>query len=238
MPDLQNTKNTLSEQAVSDPGAALKNLQGLLPGSAPKKKDILSLQGRLESLNAERRNNLIAFDEYDIKLSRIRYDFLGLLESLADKDFEETSAPSQQQVGAVPKFMFVYTVEEEPFATKLNKHLFLQKKSGKLKIYNVHSDLQAGDPMEAARQELADTDYIICLVTLELLIGEWLDFIWESLQAGKRVIPVRIADISLKDSGLEKYKSLPSQNRMVSDFKSEDAAYADIATEIGRLLPR
>ncbi len=132
----------------------------------------------------------------------------------------------------------VYDVEEEPFATKLNKHLFLQKRSGKLRIYNVHSDLKAGDPVEEAKKELADTDYIICLFTLNLITGVWLDFIWECLSAGKRVIPVRIADIPLDGSGLEKYKSLPSQNRTISAFKSEDAAYADIATEIGRLLPR
>ena len=238
MPDLQHTKTTLSELSVTDLGGALKNLQAIIPGSAPKKKDILSLQGRLESINAERRNNLIDFDDYDIKVSRIRYDFLGLLEALTDDDFNPVATPAARQVGAVPKFMFVYDVEEEPFATKLNKHLFLQKRSGKIKIYNVHADLKVGDPVEEAQKELADTDYIICLFTLNLITGVWLDFIWESLNAGKRVIPVRIADISLDGSGLEKYKSLPSQNRTISAFKNEDAAYADIAAEIIRLLPR
>lgn len=238
MPDIAQVKATLNQLSVSDLGAALKNLQTLMPGSAPKKKEILALQGRQESLNAERRNNLISFDDYDIKSSRIRYDFLGLVETLTEKDFEETSAPSEQKIAAVPKFMFVYDVEEEPFATKLNKHLFLQKRSGKLKIYNVHADVQSGDPVEAAKQELTDTDYIICFFTLNLITGVWLDFLWESLQAGKRVIPVRISDISLADSGLEKYKSLPSQNRTISAFKNEDAAYADIAAEIVRLLPR
>ncbi|MBL7783880.1 MAG: toll/interleukin-1 receptor domain-containing protein [Saprospiraceae bacterium] len=238
MADLQNTKNTLGDQCVTDLSGALKNLQSLLPGAAPKKKDILALQGRLESVNTEKRNNLIDFDDYDIKMSRIRYDFLGLVESLSEQDFDEVATPAERQVGAVPKFMFVYDVEEEPFATKLNKHLFLQKRSGKLRIYNVYADLKAGDPVEEAKKELADTDYIICLFTLNLITGVWLDFIWECLSAGKRVIPVRIADIPLDGSGLEKYKSLPSQNRTISAFKSEDAAYADIATEIGRLLPR
>jgi hypothetical protein len=238
MPELQNTKTTLNDLSVTDLAGAIKHLQGLLPGAAAKKKDILSLQGRLESINSERRNNLISFDDYDIKLSRIRFDFLGLVESLTDPDFNAVQTPAEKQVGAVPKFMFVYDVEEEPFAAKLNKHLFLQKRSGKLKIYNVHADLKAGDPVEEAQKELADTDYIICLFTLNLITGVWLDFIWDSLSAGKRVIPVRIADISLNDSGLEKYKSLPSQNRTVSAFKNEDAAYADIAAEIVRLLPR
>lgn len=238
MQDLQQTKATLSELCVTDLGAAIKNLQGLLPGAAPKKKDILALLGRLESINKDYRNNLISVDDYDIKISQIRYAFLSLVETLVENDFSEVSTPSANQISTVPKFMFVYDVEEEAFATKLNKHLILQKRSGRLKIYNVHADVQAGDPMEEAKIQLADTDYIICLFTLNLITGDWLDFIWDSLKEGKRVIPVRIADISLDGSGLEKYKSLPSLNRTVSAFKSEDAAYADIAAEIVRLLPR
>ncbi len=239
METLETTKSTLRDLSVTDLGGALKHLQGLIPGTAPKKKDILALQGRLETVNSERRNNLITFDDLDIKTSRVRYDFLSLLEILEEKDFDAVAAPAEKQVSAVPKFMFVYDVEEETFATKLNKHLFLYKRNGKLKIYNVHLDVPAGEQvMPEAKKQLADTDYIICLVTLNLLTGEWLDFIWDSLNAGKRVIPVRIADISLDESGLEKYRSLPSQNRTVSAFKNEDAAYADIAAEIIRLLPR
>lgn len=238
MQPLETTKATLNALCVTDLGGALKNLQALLPGSAPRKKDILALQGRLESVNSDRRNNLIGLDDIDLKMSRIRYDFLSLVEILEDKDFTELSAPAEKKVAAVPKFMFVYDVEEEGFATKLNRHLILYKRSGKLKIYNVYADLSSGDALEEAKNQLADTDYIICLFTLNLITGDWLDFIWESMNAGKRVIPVRIADISLDGSGLEKYKSLPSQNRTVSAFKNEDAAYADIAAEIIRLLPK
>jgi len=239
METLETTKATLRDLSVTDLTGAIKHLQGLIPGSAPKKKDILALHGRLESVNAERRNNLITFDDLDIKTSRIRFDFLSLLEVLKEEDFKEVTTPAEKQVAAVPKFMFVYDVEEETSATKLNKHLFLYKRNGKLKTYNVHSDSNGGEVLAEAKKQLEDTDYIICLVTLNLLTDEkWLNFIFDSLNAGKRVIPVRIADISLEESGLEKYRSLPSQNRTISAFKNEDAAYADIAAEIVRLLPR
>ncbi len=238
METLETTKATLRDLCVTDLNGALKQLQGLIPGSAPKKKEVFTLHGRLESVNSERRNNLITFDEVDIRTSRIRFDFLSLLEVLKEEDFKEVTTPAEKQVSAVPKFMFVYDVEEEAFATKLNKHLFLYKRNGKLKTYNVHSDANGGEILEEAKKQLADTDYIICLVTLNLITGEWLDFIFDSLHDGKRVIPVRIADISLDGSGLEKYRSLPSQNRTISAFKNEDAAYADIAAEIVRLLPR
>jgi len=238
METLETTKATLGDLCVTDLKGALKHLQEIIPGSAPKKKDILALHGRLESVNSERRNNLITFDELDIKTSRIRFDFLSLLEVLTEEDLKEVITPAEKQVAAVPKFMFVYDVEEEAFAAKLNKHLYLYKRNGKLKTYNIHSDANGGEILEEAKKQLADTDYIICLVTLNLITGEWLDFIWDSLNAGKRVIPVRIADISLDESGLEKYRSLPSQNRTISAFKNEDAAYTDIAAEIVRLLPR
>lgn len=235
METLETTKATLRDLSTSDLNGALKHLQGLIPGSAPKKKDILILQGRLESVNAERRNNLITYDEVDIRISRIRFDFLSLLEVLKEEDFKEVATPAKRQV---PKFMIVYEVNDEEYATKLNKHLFLQKRNGKLITYNVHSDIMWGDPMIEAQKQLADTDYIICLYTLNFITSMWIDFAWESVNAGKRIIVVRIADISLEESGLEKYRSLPSQNRTISAFKNEDAAYADIAAEIVRLLPR
>ena len=237
MDTLETTKSTLSTLSTTNLGEAIKNLQGLLPGTAPKKKEILMLLGNLEALNQERRNDTIAFDELNTGMNRIRRNFLDLVGTLTESDFAETTTAPAQQVKAVPKFMFVYDVEDEDYATKLNKHLFLYNRNGKLSIYNVLKGV-VGDPVEEAQKQLADTDYIICFFTLNLLMGRWLDFIWESLKAGKRVIPVRIADISLDESGLEKYRSLPSQNRTISAFKSEDAAYADIAAEIIRLLPR
>ncbi|MCC6283558.1 MAG: hypothetical protein IT262_23330 [Saprospiraceae bacterium] len=237
MENLETTKATLSTLSATNLGEAIKNLQSLLPGAAPKKKDILMLLGNLETLNQERRNDTLGFDELNTGMNRIRRNFLDLVGSLQESDFAETATAPAEQVKAVPKFMFVYDAEDEDYATKLNKHLFLYQRNGKLAIYNVIKGV-AGDPIEEAKKQLAETDYIICFFTINLLVGSWLDFIWDSLKAGKRVIPVRIADISLDESGLEKYRSLPSQNRTISAFKTEDAAYADIAAEIVRLLPR
>jgi hypothetical protein len=235
---LETLKTELGDLQVQDLPAALKALQNLMPGAAPKKKDILALQGRLESANADRRNNIVSAEDYDLRLSRVRYDFLQLLEILQEADFEAPSTPTAAQVGAVPKFMVVYDVADEPFATRLNRHLFLAKRGGKLKTYNVHADLQDGIATESAQQQLADTDYLLCLVTLNFLTSAWLDFVWAALSAGKRVIPLRIADISLDGSGLERYKTLPTQNRTLSAFPNEDAAYNDVTTELMRLIPK
>ncbi len=235
---LAQIKTDLQDILVSDPGAALKSLQTLLPATAAKKKDILMLMARLETAGVERRSGAFADAEIDTKINRVRFDFLALIDTLVEKDFEEVSVAAAAPIAAVPKFMIVYDVEAEPQATRLNKFLFLLKRSGKMSIYNVHADLKAGDPVEEAKNQLKDTDYILCLMTLDLMFNpDWLDFIWNARDAGKRVIPIRIADISLQDSGLEKFKSLPTQNRMLSSFNSEDAAFTDIVTEIRKLLP-
>lgn len=235
---LAEVKIDLQDIQVSDLGAALKNLQTLLPATASKKKDILMLMAKLETALAERRSGAFSDAETDTKIGRVRFDFLGLIDALEEKDFVEVAVAAAAPVGKVPKFLIVYDVSAEPQATRLNKFLFLLKRSGKMSTYNVYADLQAGDPVEEAKNQLADTDYILCLMTLDLMFNmDWLDFIWNARDAGKRVIPIRVADISLQDSGLEKFKSLPSQNRTISNFNSEDAAFTDIVTEIRKLLP-
>lgn len=235
---LAEVKTDLQDILVSDLGAALKNLQTLLPATASKKKDILMLMARLETTGVERRSGAFSDAEVDTKIGRVRFDFLGLIETLEEKDFEDVTLAASAPVATVPKFMIVYDVSAEPQATRLNKFLFLLKRSGKMSTYSVYSDLKAGDPVEEAKNHLKDTDYILCLMTLDLMFNmDWLDFIWNARDAGKRVIPIRVADISLQDSGLEKFKSLPSQNRTISNFNSEDAAFTDIVTEIRKLLP-
>ena len=66
--------------------------------------------------------------------------------------------------------------------------------------------------------------------------GTWYELIMKALEAGKRVIPVRIEKFDIDGSGLEKLKSLPTMNRTVSDFPNTDSAFADIVAEIKKVV--
>lgn len=137
--------------------------------------------------------------------------------------------------GNTPKFVVLYHQSEQTYCDALNDYLYLLKKRGKLQVYNLYSDVKGGgDIRQEAGKEIATADYLICLVTAKFLNSEWLDAV---LTSNKNVIPVRVTNIDLKDSGLEHLRSLPSQNRTIPIFGDDDAAYTDIVNEIRRLLP-
>ncbi|TNE60591.1 MAG: TIR domain-containing protein [Bacteroidetes bacterium] len=146
--------------------------------------------------------------------------------------------PTLQSTSAVPKFVVVYDNQDTPHLEALKRHLFILKATKKIRLYNVH-EAGAGEDIQArAATELSDADYILVLITPNLFNTEtWFNLVIEALANGKRVIPVYIEKLDIDGTGLEKLKSLPTMNRTVSDFPNTDAAYADIVTEIKKLLP-
>jgi hypothetical protein len=52
------------------------------------------------------------------------------------------------------------------------------------------------------------------------------------------MIPIRIEKADLEGTGLEKLKSLPSMGKAVSECANTDSAYAEIVSELKKLLPK
>ncbi|MDX1911060.1 MAG: trypsin-like peptidase domain-containing protein [Saprospiraceae bacterium] len=157
----------------------------------------------------------------------------------------ETARPSQPStspataVSAVPKFVVVYDVADTPQCQALNKHLNILKITKKIRVYNVHEALPGEDPVVRATNELSDADYILALVTVNLFnAAEWFGMVYEAMEKGRRIIPIRIEKADIEGTGLEKMKSLPTMGRSISDFPSPDAAYTDVVGELKKLLPR
>lgn len=136
----------------------------------------------------------------------------------------------------IPRFVVVYHHAEQSYCDTLNDHLYLLKKRGKMSVYNIHSDAQASeDVKQRALEEIAKADYVLCLITAKFIASNWLDV---ATNSQKKIVPIRVTNTELKDSGLENLRSLPSQNRTIPSFgNDEDAAYTDVVNEIRRLLP-
>ena len=150
-----------------------------------------------------------------------------------------TPAPVAATTNAIPKFVIVYDNLDTPVCQTLNRHLFILKATKKIHIYNVNEAPPGEDVQALAGQELAAADYILCLITANLFREElWFTLILSALESGKRVIPVRIEQFDIEGTGLEKLRSLPTMNRTISDFPNADAAFADIVTEIKKLVPK
>jgi|GEM_PF-617987 len=141
--------------------------------------------------------------------------------------------PTKQPV----KFIVLYDIADDAQCKLLNKHLNILKITKKIRVYNVHEGLGGTNVVADAERELSEADYILALVTVDLLNStDWFGMLFSAYESGRRIIPIRIGKADFEGTGLEKLRSLPSQGRTVSDFATPDAAYMDIVTELKKLL--
>lgn len=160
----------------------------------------------------------------------------------------DNPAPSQTPAAAtppstagntIPKFVVVYDTQDTPHCETLKRHLFILKATKKIELYNVHEAQVGEDVAGQAKAKIAEADYVLVLITPNLFNTEtWFNLILEAKENGKRIIPIFIERLDIDGTGLEKLRALPTMNRTVSDFPNTDAAYADIVTEIKKLVPK
>ncbi len=238
---LAEIKNDLQMLLVDDLEKTISTLQGMLPEESEKKRQTILLQGRLNTTDKDRRNQVALEDHLTIAYNQIRSALLDLIVDLAEKDFEPPAAGQggQASVSAVPKFVIIYAEEDADYSKMLNKHLNVLKFTKKIRVYDVNKDVKAGEDVAArAAEEMADADYLVALITVDLMGSEWFGVLYDAIGEGRRIIPVRMEQADFEGTGLEKLRSLPSMNRAVSQFKSPDDAYMDIVTELRKLLPK
>jgi V8-like Glu-specific endopeptidase len=145
--------------------------------------------------------------------------------------------PTPPPPAAVPKFVILYALEDDHYAKMLNRHLNVLKITKKIRVYNVQEASVGLDPIQEAQSELADADYMVVLLSVNLLNSpEWFEIAYNALRDGRRIIPVKITNVDMDGIGFEKLRSLPTGNRSLADFPNPDAAYTDIVGEFRKLL--
>lgn len=224
---------------MAESAKALKYLQDLLPDGSEKRSQTILLEGRLGQANKALQNGQIEFKEQQLVAANVNAAILDIANSLQESDFEpKSAAPGQTLPSAVPKFVVIYALEDEPHCKMLNRHLNVLKLMKKIRVFNVNETLGT-DLVAQAKTEMADADYLLVLITVNLFNApDWFELVYEALGAGKRMIPLRIEKADFEGTGLEKLKSLPSMGKAVSDFPNADSAYADIVAELKKLLPK
>lgn len=227
--------------ADDDSGKAISTLRGLLPEASEKNNQVILLEAKLSKTDKDRRRQLTSQENLTIAYSQINEALLDLILNLEEKDFDPAAAgvSAQPSVAAVPKFVIIYDMADSSQCKMLNKHLNILKITKKIRVYNVQEAMAGEDPVERAKQEMADADYLLVLITVNLFNSpEWFEMVFNAMGEGRRIIPVRMEQADFEGTGLEKLKSLPSMNRAVSQFKNPDDAYVDIVTELRKLLPK
>ncbi|HND86802.1 MAG TPA: hypothetical protein PK971_00665 [Saprospiraceae bacterium] len=136
-----------------------------------------------------------------------------------------------------PKFLIVYDLADEATSKALNRHLNILKVTKRMRVYNVHEALPGEDPLTRAQAEMQDTDWIVALVTVNLLnSADWFGLVYSALEAGRKVVPIRVSKADLEGTGLEKLRFLPNKGLAVSEFPLPDDAYAEVVSELKKLL--
>ena len=217
---------------------ALEYLQGKLPNNSDKRQQLIMLQGQYIAAEQENGLDLLANNDWRMIVVKVNQSILKLSGSLTNADFEaQTAAIVKTPVADKPKFVIIYTKEDEEHSKMLNKHLtVLVKITKKISVYNVYE--AAGDQLvERAEEEMKNADYLLVLVTVNLFASEWFDLVLKALGDGKRIIPIIITNTVYQGTGLEKFLTLP-KGMPVEDFASKDKAYSSIAEELAKLVPK
>jgi len=86
--ELTALKEHLRQLVVEDVGAAIRTIKEALPGGAPVKNTLLSLEGRLNDVNRQRLRGIISNDDLQRSYNQLRADLLDLISSLELTDFK------------------------------------------------------------------------------------------------------------------------------------------------------
>jgi hypothetical protein len=237
---LSEVKKDLQGLLVDDMQATIKTLQGWLPDGDKKNQTIL-LEGRLNQATKDRVRNTASEETLQVANNQIRSNLLDLIDMLTEADFDPSARPpgmASPPPATVPKFVVIYDMADDAHCKLLNKHLNVLKIMKKIRVYNVNETLAEG-LVARAQQEMADADYLLVLITVNLFNSpDWFEIVYNAMGEGRRIIPLRIEKADFDGTGLEKLRSLPTMNRAVSEFKSPDDAYVDIVSELKKLLPK
>ena len=236
---ISKLKESVLNLLIEDLDMALQTAREGLPESAPKARQVLLLQAQRADVKKSIQRGILSQEDIDLRNNQIRSSLIDLMDSLQEKDLDSEAHTIAPVASNAPKFVVIYDQADQEYATQINRHLNILKITGKIRVYNVNDALGGDNLLERAQQEWADADYMLALITVNLFNSpDWFGMVYEALGEGRRVIPIRIQRADYEGTGLEKLRSLPTQNRAVSDFANADEAYVDIVSEIKRLLPK
>jgi internalin A len=155
------------------------------------------------------------------------------------KDVKSGARASDTQ----PLFAFFsYSKHDTAYLTEFRKHLRTLERSGKIRLWD-DRDIRPGEEWDdAIRQNLAASDIIFLLVSVDFLNT---DYIWniEITEAIRRhdareatVIPIKIRPCSWAGTPFSKLQGLPRKDQIIGDNPKNDAAWMEVVKEIEGMI--
>ena len=224
-------------------------LKQLLPIAPAYESEITILEGRLNKLNQDSLKGILAYSDVNMHHARLSNDTLTLLKEIkanpeglasttASKEkasFSSGGNKEKKRVSACPKCFLMYDFDDKEQVVKLKKFLHLFVRSKKIELFDMH-EFDFGEDMDAEIEEhLASSDYVFCLITFMFLFSTH-ELAEKARELKKRIIPIHINVVDMEESFLKNLRMLPSNRKAVAEWKNEDAAYADIVSNLKKLF--
>lgn len=167
------------------------------------------------------------------------YDFL------TSDQRQELGVVIPQSPGSAIEIYYSFAKEDERFARELQKHLILLKRERYIVEWYPGEVVLGQEPSELNKQHLDTARIILLLVSSDFLFekgssvqGNYeVERAVERSKAGAIVIPIKLRQIQNWDlTPFGKLVALPRNGKSIEEWKYRDAAFAEIAGEIRRVV--
>lgn len=149
-----------------------------------------------------------------------------------------TPRSTKQEQAAAPRLFVSSAPEDRPFLTALLKHLAGMTSASLISTWSM-LDLAPGEDTERRiREELDRADLALILLSADYISSEHcLDAqLGYALRRGLRIIPVIVRPVELRGTGLASIATLPLDGPPVSEWPSQDAAWAHVLAHLYSLV--
>ncbi|MEM0994299.1 MAG: hypothetical protein AAF847_15715, partial [Bacteroidota bacterium] len=234
---MDQIKTLIAEGNIEE---ALQQLRTVAPAY---ESEILSLSGRLHKVNKDSRAGILSYQEENREHAKINYDTIALLTTITnhpegiatDRTVTPSKPKSIKTAKTCPKCFLMYDFEDKEQVAKLKKFLHLFVRTKKIELFDMHEFEFGTDEAAEIEAHLADSDYVFCLITFMFLFTTH-ELAEKAKTLQKRIIPIHINVVDMEESFLKNLRMLPSNRKAVAEWKNEDAAYADIVSNLKKLF--
>ena len=222
--------------AAGDLRQALEQLGGAQPAA-------LALLGDYNRGHQAYMLNTIGFEEWSRIQSKLAQAALALMDSPpAPSQTQPSPATTNKAHGAQRKVFLSYSHQDEAMKDQLNVFFAPLRRSGKIAVWHDRQILPGEEWDPAIKQELAEADLILLLVSPHFLASDyiWQNEISKAMERHERreavVIPVILRPCDWQDMPFAKVQGLPRNARPVTQYANADDAYLEIVQGIRRVL--
>ena len=140
------------------------------------------------------------------------------------------------------KLFLSYSHQDEPLKDQLNVFLAPLRRSGKIAVWQDRQILAGTEWDAAIKQELAEADIILLLVSPHFLAS---DYIWKyeialAMERHERreavVVPIIVRPCDWHDMPFAKVQALPKNSKPVTQYANQDEAWLEVVQGIRRLV--